>query len=67
MKNKLLTILVPAFNSYDGVTRIINNFKHRNDVEIIVSDDSNNTKVSQDIELFISKLNQPEVIYLKHN
>lgn len=67
MKNKLLTILVPAFNSYDGVTRIINNFKHRNDVEIIVSDDSNNTKVSQDIELFISKLNQPEVMYLKHN
>ena len=62
-KTYLLTILIPAYNNYQGVLRIINQFKSYTDVSIYISDDSNLDIVSKKIENFIINVNSPRIHY----
>ena len=50
MKENILTVLVPAYNSLDGVTRIVDSIKSRKNVGLIVSDDSSDFSVAEDIK-----------------
>jgi len=66
MKKNLLTILIPAFNSYQGVENLIELLKNKKNIVILVSDDSSNDKVAHAIESYISKLNNSNISYVKH-
>jgi glycosyltransferase involved in cell wall biosynthesis len=66
MENKLLTVLIPAFNSYEGVVRIVEMLKARENVGVIVSDDSNDSLVAAAIESYIWKLGRSDFTYCKH-
>ena len=66
MTEKLLTVLIPAFNSYQGVVNIVELLKNRKNIAIIVGDDSTNVDVACLIESYISGLERSSFIYCKH-
>lgn len=66
MTEKLLTVLIPAFNSYQGVVNIVESLKTRKNIAIIVGDDSTNVDVACLIESYISGLDRSSFIYYKH-
>ena len=66
MKENLLTVLIPAFNSYQGVVNIVSVLKNQKNIVIIISDDSNNDKVAHDIKSYIREINQSNISYIKH-
>lgn len=59
-------MLIPAFNSYQGVVNIVELLKTRKNIAIIVGDDSNNVDVACLIESYISGLDRSSIIYCKH-
>lgn len=66
MKENLLTILIPAFNSLEGVVRIIETIKLRGNLGVIVSDDSTDPIAAKAIEAYILSLNRSDFLYVKH-
>jgi len=66
MTEKLLTVLIPAFNSYQGIINVVEKLKTRKDITIIVGDDSTNVDVARNIESYISEIGSPDFIYCKH-
>ena len=66
MTEKLLTVLIPAFNSYQGVVKIVELLKTRKNIAIIVGDDSTDVDVACYIESYISGLDRSSFIYCKH-
>jgi glycosyltransferase involved in cell wall biosynthesis len=66
MKENLLTILIPAFNSYKGVVNIVRILKNQKNITIIISDDSNDNKVAYDIKDYITELKQSNIRYVRH-
>lgn len=66
MKENLLTILIPAFNSFQGVVNIVRLLKNQKNIAIIISDDSNDDKVAYDIKDYITELKQSNIRYVRH-
>jgi len=66
MTENLLTVLIPAYNSLDGVVRIIETVKLRGNIGVIVSDDSTDSAVANAIEAYIVGLNRSDFVYVKH-
>lgn len=68
MKNeKLLTVLIPSFNYYEGVKRIFDVIGSRKEISIIVSDDSDNEETASKIELLVNSYSRDDFLYFKHN
>ena len=66
MENKLLTVLIPAFNSYQGVVNIVELLMTRKNIALIVGDDSTNVDVARLIESYISGIGRSDFVYYKH-
>lgn len=66
MENKLLSVLIPSFNSYQGVVTIVELLKTRKEIEIIVSDDSTDIEISHLIKSYLSKIGRSDIVYYKH-
>ena len=60
-----LCILIPSFDNFNGVKRIVDIFDSCPNVSIIVSDDSSKSEVAQTISDFISSKNTARIKYIK--
>tara|TARA_B110000003_G_C16616370_1_gene521461 strand:+ start:648 stop:1481 length:834 start_codon:yes stop_codon:yes gene_type:complete len=66
MTQNILTLLVPAYNSTDGVVKVIEAIKSRKNVGVIVSDDSSDPVVADAIKAYIVGLKRSDYSYIKH-
>lgn len=66
MTGSILTVLVPAYNSLDGVARVIDALKSRKNVGVIVSDDSSDAVVADAIKAYIVDFKRSDYSYIKH-
>lgn len=66
MTESILTVLVPAYNSIDGVIRVIDAIKSKKNVGVIVSDDSSDPVVADAIKAYILDFKRNDYLYIKH-
>ena len=66
MTENILTVLVPAYNSIDGVIKVIDSIKSKKNVGVIVSDDSSNPVVADAIKAYIEDFKRNDYSYIKH-
>ena len=66
MTKNILTVLIPAYNSIEGVSRVIDAIKAKKNVGVIVSDDSSDPIVSDAIKAYILDLKRDDYFYIKH-
>ena len=66
MKENILTVLVPSYNSLEGVIRIVDSIKSRKNVGLIVSDDSSDSAVAGAIKAYVNNFKRSDYSYIKH-
>tara|TARA_B100000886_G_scaffold337071_1_gene297069 strand:- start:741 stop:1574 length:834 start_codon:yes stop_codon:yes gene_type:complete len=66
MKENILTVLVPAYNSLEGVIRIVDSIKSRKNVGLIVSDDSSDSAMAGAIKAYVNNFKRSDYSYIKH-
>ena len=66
MTESILTVLVPAYNSLDGVESIVDAIKSRKNVGVIISDDSSDSAVADAIKTYIVNFKRSDYKYIKH-
>lgn len=66
MTKSILTVLIPAYNSIEGIIRVIDAIKLKKNVGVIVSDDSSDPAVANAIKAYITDFNRNDYLYIKH-
>lgn len=64
MNNRLLCILIPSYNYFDGVQRILNLVKSDNRISVVISDDSDDPRCAKKINNLVKNINLDRIKYV---
>lgn len=64
MNDRTLCILVPSYNYFDGVQRILNLVKSDNRISVVISDDSDDVCCAKKINNLVQSINSDRIKYV---